>query len=113
MKKAIRFVVSLVLIIAMIGSIGWYLFVYDRDFTRDTLLGQARYHDLHGNSRMSAWFYDMAYDYSGRDENVAIELANQYIADGNYTKAEVTLSNAINAGGTTLHCTLQNICGAG
>ena len=101
MKKAIRFVVSLVLIIAIIGSIGWYLFVYDRDFTRDTLLGQARYHDLHGNSRMSAWFYDMAYDYSGRDENVAIELANQYIADGNYTKAEVTLSNAINAGGTT------------
>ena len=37
---------------------------------------------------------------SGRNENVAIELANQYIADGNYTKAEVTLSNAINAGGT-------------
>lgn len=100
MKKMIQFVVSILLIIAIIGSIGWYLFVYDRDFTRDTLLSQARYHDLHGNSRLSSWFYNMAYDYSGRDENVAIELANQYIADGNYTKAEVTLSNAINAGGT-------------
>lgn len=100
MKKTIQIIVSLLLVIAIIGSIGWYLFVYDREFTRDTLLGQARYHDLHGNSRMSAWFYDLAYEYSGRDENVAIELAEQYIADGNYTKAEVTLSNAINAGGT-------------
>ena len=27
---------------------------------------------------------------------MAIELANQYKADGNYTKAEYTLSNAIN-----------------
>jgi len=100
MKKIIKIIVSLSLLVAIIGSIGWYLFVYDRDFTRDTLLSQARYHDLHGNSRMSAWFYNMAYEYSGRDENVAIELANQYKADGNFTKAEVTLSNAINAGGT-------------
>ena len=100
MKKILRFLVPLVLVIAIIASIGWYLFVYDRDFTRDFLLGQARYHDDHGNSRMSAWFYNMAYEYSGRDENVAIELANQYKADGNYTKAEVTLYKAINAGGT-------------
>lgn len=100
MKKILRFLVPLLLVIAIIGSIMWYLFVYDRAFTRDMLLSQARYHDLHGNSRMSAWFYDLAYEHSGRDENVAIELANQYKADGNYTKAEVTLSNAINAGGT-------------
>ena len=100
MKKILRFLVPLLLVIAIIGSIMWYLFVYDRAFTRDMLLSQARYNDLHGNSRMSAWFYDLAYEYSGRDENVAIELANQYKADGNYTKAEVTLSNAINAGGT-------------
>ena len=99
MKKTIQIIVSLLLVIAIIGSIGWYLFVYDREFTRDTLLGQARYHDLHGNSRMSAWFYDLAYEYSGRDENVAIELANQYKAADNYTKAEVTLSNAIKSGG--------------
>lgn len=100
MKKILNFTISLLLVIAIIASIGWYLFVYDRDFTRDTLLSQARYHDLHGNSRISAWFYDLAYEYSGRDENVAIELANQYKADGNYTKAEVTLSKAINSGGT-------------
>lgn len=100
MKKFLRFLVSLLLAVTIIASIGWYLLVYDRDFTRDALLSQARYHDLYGNSRLSSWFYDMAYEHSGRDENVAIELANQYKADGNYTKAEVTLSNAIRNKGT-------------
>lgn len=100
MKKFLIFLVSLLLIVAIVASIGWYLFVYDRDFTRDFLLSQARYNDLYGNSRLSSWFYDLAYEHSGRDENVAIELANQYKSDGNYTKAEVTLSNAIKNKGT-------------
>ena len=96
MKKFFRFLVSLLLGLAVIVSIGWYLFSYDRDLTRDVLLSQARFNDEHGNSRMSSWFYDMAYDFSGQDEHVAIELADQYKADGNFTKAEYTLSNAIN-----------------
>lgn len=100
MKRIFRFIVPLLLVALIISSIGWYLFVYDRDFTRDMLLQQARYHDLHGNSRVSAWFYNLAYVYSGNDENVAIELANQYKADGNFTKAEVTLSSAIHKGAT-------------
>ena len=100
MKKFVRFLVSLLLAAAIVVSIGWYLFVYDRDFTRDALLSQARYNDLYGNARLSSWFYNLAYEHSGRDENVAIELANQYKADGNYTKAEVTLSNAIKNKGT-------------
>ncbi len=100
MKKFLRFLVPLLLAVLIVASIGWYLFVYDRDFTRDFLLSQARYNDLYGNARLSSWFYDMAYEHSGRDENVAIELANQYKADGNYTKAEVTLSNAIKNKGT-------------
>lgn len=96
MKKFFRFILSLVLGLLVAASIGWYLFSYDRDFTRDVLLSQARFHDEHGNSRMSSMFYDMAYNFSGQDEHVAIELAQQYKADGNFTKAEYTLSNAIN-----------------
>ena len=100
MKKLIRFLVPLLLICVLVMSIGWYLFVYDRDFTRDMLLQQARNNDLKGNTSLSSWFYNLAYNYSGQDENVAIELANQYKASGNYTKAEVTLSKAIRAGAT-------------
>ncbi len=100
MKKATRILVPLLLVLLILASITWYLFRYDRAFTRDTLLSQARFQDTHGNSRISSWFYNMAYSFSGKDENVAIELANQYKADGNYTKAEYTLTNAINSGAT-------------
>ena len=100
MKKAMRILVPLVMIIAIIASIGWYLFVYDRDFTRDMLLNQARYYSDTRNDKMAAVFYDLAYRHTSQDEHIAIELANPYKADGNYTKAEYTLTNAIADGGT-------------
>ena len=100
MKHALRRIVPILLVLLIIASVLWYCFVYDRDFTRDMLLGQARYHSTHGNPQLSSWFYDLAYKYSGQDEIVAIELANQFKAVGNYTKAEYTLSNAIADGGT-------------
>lgn len=95
MKKAIRILIPVMLALFILVSIFWYLFDYDRVFTRDTLLGQARFNDLHGNSRLSSWFYNLAYDFSGHDEDVAVELANQYRADHNFTKAEYTLTKAI------------------
>lgn len=95
MKKTFRILVPLLMALLILASIFWYLFIYDREFTRDTLLNQARFHDLHGNSRISSMFYDFAYVFSDQDEDVAIELANQYKADGNYTKAEYTLTNAL------------------
>lgn len=95
MKKFMKVLMPILLAALIVFSIGWYLLSYDRDFTRDTLLDQARYHDLYGNSRMSSWFYRIAYQFSGQDGNVAIELANRYKSDGNFTKAEYTLSNAI------------------
>ena len=95
MKKTIRLLVSTAMLLVILASIVWYLFIYDRAFTRDTLLQQARFHDTHGNSRISAVFYDMAYIFSEQDQDVAIELANQYKSDGNYTKAEYTLTAAL------------------
>lgn len=95
MRKILRFVVPLLLAALVIASIFWYLFIYDRAFTRDILLKEARVNDARGNSALSAWFYRMAYSHSGNDEDVALELAQQYKSDGNYTKAEVSLSQAI------------------
>jgi len=110
MKKTAKFLMPLILGLLIIASILWYLFIYDRAFTRDTLLNQARYQDMNGNSRLSSWFYDAAYRFSGMDENVAIELANQYKHDGNYTKAELTLTEAIhNAPTAELYTALSRI----
>lgn len=99
MKRALKRFVPFVLVLGILASIVWYLFIYDREFTRDMLLQQARYHDTKGSSNLASLFYDWAYDYTGQDEDVAIELANQYKADGNFTKAEYTLTNAIADGG--------------
>lgn len=100
MKKAFKIIIPLLLAIAVIGCAVWYLFVYDRSFTRDMLLSQARYFERRGDHTVAAWFYDRAYDYANQDEDVAIELAQQYKSTGNFTKAEYTLSNAIADGGT-------------
>lgn len=99
MKNNFRRIVPLILVVFIVATIGWYLFVYDRTFTRDVLLNCARYFDGNGNAKVASLCYDWAYTYSGNDEEVAIELANQYKRDGNYTKAEVTLTNAIADGG--------------
>lgn len=100
MKKAMKILLPIILVISIILAIGWYLTVYDRNFARDFLLAEAQKNDLRGNQKLSAWFYDRAYNFSGKDGNVAIELAEQYKKSGNFTKAEVTLSRAIRAGAT-------------
>ena len=100
MKKITKIIVPVLLAIAVVSSIVWYLFQYDPDFTQDFLLSRARVADERGNHKFSAWCYDLAYRQSGEDENVAIELAEQFKSIGNYTKAEYTLSNAISDGGS-------------
>lgn len=100
MKKVIKIIVPILMALLILASLIWYGFVYDRDFTRDLLLKQARYCSTYGHEKMSSWFYDLAYVHSGQSNNVAIELANQFKKAGNYTKAEYTLHKAIADGGT-------------
>lgn len=110
MKRFLRVLIPVLLSLAVIISIGWYLFEYDPGFTRDMLVSQARYLDESGNHSMATWFYTLAYRQSGNDEQVALELAEQYRTMGNYTKAEYTLSNAIADGGSVdLYIALCNI----
>ena len=100
MKRFLRVLIPVLLSLAVIISIGWYLFEYDPGFTRDMLVSQARYLDESGSHSLATWFYTLAYRHSGNDEKVALELAEQYRSMGNYTKAEYTLSNAIADGGS-------------
>ena len=99
MKKAIRILIPIFLAVAIILCTAWYLFVYDRQFTRDMLLSCARYSESKGSHNVATWFYNLAYSQAGDNDSVAIELAEQYKASGNFTKAEFTLSNAIADGG--------------
>lgn len=101
MKKALKIIIPILLALLVIGSVVWYLLVYDPGFTRDVLLHEARRQESKGNHSAAAWFYNQAYAQSDGNEDVAIELAEQFKSIGNYTKAEYTLSNAIANGGST------------
>ena len=98
MKKFFKVLIPIILIFAIIACIGWYLFIYDRDFTRDMLLEGARFFENQGNRGISSWFYDQAYIQASDNDAVAIELAEQHKRAGNYTKAEYTLTKAITDG---------------
>ena len=75
MKKALKIIIPILLALLVLGSIVWYLLVYDRIFTRDMLLTQARNQESKGNHAFAAWLYDKAYYQSSKDPSVAIELA--------------------------------------
>lgn len=110
MKKSVRIVVPIILALVIILCSAWYLFIYDREFTRDMFLHAARAFEAGGKPQMSAWCYDLAYQQYSDNDVVAIELARQYAADGNFFQAEVTLANAIADGGSAdLYIALSNI----
>ena len=99
MKKFFKILISIILALSIIFGVWWYLFEYDPEFTRDMLLSGARYFDANGNNVIASWFYDRAYEQAKDNDAVAIELANQHKADGNYTQAELILTKAIEDGG--------------
>ena len=110
MKKTIRVIVPIVLALAIVLCSAWYLLIYDTGFTRDMFLHIARSFESQGSPQISAWFYDLAYQQSSDNDAVAIELAKQHAADGNFLQAEVTLTNAIADGASTqLYVALSNI----
>lgn len=110
MKKTLRIILPIVLAVVIVACTIWYLFVYDRTFTRDVLLTCARTSESNGNHNVAKWFYDLAYSQSDSSDMVAIELAHQYKASGNYTKAEYTLYNAIADGaGVDVYVALSKI----
>ena len=100
MNRGLKRILPILLVIVIIVSCVWYLFVYDRGFTRDFLLSQARFFEERGNHDIASWLYSAAYIQTNENENVAIELADHFKSIGNYTKAEVALTDAIADGGS-------------
>ena len=99
MRHFLKKLIPILLALAILVSVGWYFLVYDTTLTRDLLLKQARRFEQDGDTSAAVWLYNLAYLQSGNDEAVAIELSEQFKAIGNYSKAESTLTKAIQDGG--------------
>ena len=100
MKRALRIIVPLLLALVVLAGTAWYFLDYDQVLTKELLLEYARTSEEKGNYKLSAFLYDLAYRQSHLEDDVAIELARQFVTLGNYTKAEYTLSKAIAANPT-------------
>lgn len=98
MKRFLKIFVPIILSIAIILGLGWYLFSYDKGLTQDLLLSFGHYFADRESMKVAAWFYDQAYAQDHDANAVAIEVANKYITIGNYTKAEAILRRAIQDG---------------
>lgn len=110
MKRFVRILIPVLLALALIALSIWYLFIYDREFTQDVLLSCARFFEDNGKHDTAQWFYGKAYEQAEGNEEVAIELARQYLEMGNYTQAEYTLDTAIgDGGGVELYVELCNV----
>lgn len=110
MKGFLKVFVPIVLAFTILVGICWYLISYDRVFTQDMFLYGARQFSAFGNTPISSWFYDRAYNQMQDYEEISIEVADKYLQDGNYTKAEVALNRAIrNGAGSSVYIKLCNV----
>ncbi len=109
-RKLLKILISVLLVLTIFVSVVWYLFEYDPGFTRDFLLNQARKYESRGRNDIAVWLYELAYRQADQDDSVALELAEYYKSIGNYSKAEYTLSKAIEDGATIeLYIALSSI----
>ena len=78
MNKSLKRILPILILLMILASIVWYLFIYDRDFTRDLLMSQARFFESRGEHAVSSFLYDLAYRQSDDNASVAIALAEQF-----------------------------------
>lgn len=110
MKKAGKIIIPILLALVIVLGTAWYLFIYDREFTRDMFLHSARFFHEQGNTEIAEWLYDCAYRQSEDNDAVAIELSRQHASVKNYVQAEKALTNAIsNKPSVNLYVSLINL----
>lgn len=95
MKTFLKTVIPLVLVIALLATACWYFLFYRSDLTTSLLLDQAEQMTASGRYERAITYYNWAWALEPAQEEIPINLAQTYVATGNYTKAEYTLVKAI------------------
>lgn len=98
MKRAIKWILSVFLILAVLLGTAWFFLLYRPEWTAGMLSSWGSRAMEAGRYSSAIRYYRWAYHLSEQDPELAIALAEAYEQSGNYTKAEYTLANAIAAG---------------
>lgn len=95
MKKALKIVIPLVLVLALLAAACWFFFFQRPDLTTSFLLSQADSMTAKGRYERAITYYSWSWSLEPQRDDIPICLAETYVAAGNYTKAEYTLVKAI------------------
>ena len=97
MKKVLKIMIPLVLILALLISACWYFLFYNRPLTVEFLMKQADSMVSDKRYERAILYQTWAWSLMPEQTDLALELADTYIATENYTKAEYTLVSAISS----------------
>ncbi len=97
MKKVLKVLIPLILILALLISACWYFLIYNRPLTVNFLMDQADSMVSNERYERAILYNKWAWSLMPEWTDLALDLADTYIATGNYTKAEYTLVSAISS----------------
>lgn len=97
MKKALKIIIPVVLVIALLATACWFFFFNRPDLTSGFLQNRASHMVSRGRYTRAIRYYSWAWKLEPADEQLPLALADTYILADNYTKAEYTLVQAIGA----------------
>lgn len=95
MKHALKIIIPIVLVLAIIIGACWFFLIARRDVTETVFTYWGNHFFNAGRYNRAIFFYRQAARLNPKDARLATWLAEAYIRSGNYTKAEYTLVNAI------------------
>ena len=95
MKHALRILVPMVVVVALLAGAAWYFLSFRPDLACQFYVSRAESAAAAGRYGRAVDYYARAWDLNPEDPQLAIELARAYVQDNNYTKAEYTLVSAI------------------
>ena len=95
MRKTLIVTLCIVLVAALLAGIAWYFLIHERDMTAERCAELASQAVHSGRYARAIHLYTTAYELDPANYDLAISLADTYVAADNYTKAEYTLVHAI------------------
>lgn len=102
MKRALKVLIPIILILALLIAGVWFFFGFRTDLTADALMERANKLVEKQRYSRAIHYYSQAIRLEPERTDLPIALADTYILTDNYTKAEYTLVQAISASPSAL-----------